>query len=336
MEALHTIGFAAYFQGDYNAMEAIAEEWLAIARDLNDERALWMAADMQARVWMNRGEYTRARDVFAGQLRAMRHLGYAFGIASALIGLGVLARLQGDFQGAVAWCEECLSVSRQSGDVWFIGQALSNAGLAHYQLGRFTTAHAHFAEALALRRELGDRSGVAWSLINLGDVAIARGQLNDARGRFEESLAILRELGDRSGRADAVASLGRVAEGRSDFASARRWYLESLSLRRDLGQRLAMPGLLEDLAGLAAFQHHQVRALTLAGAAARLRETLGAPQSPTERDRVARWLSPIQAHAATDNEFWSPGQPMTLEEVLEYALDDDRSGSYSGSSSAVV
>jgi tetratricopeptide (TPR) repeat protein len=323
MEALHTVGFAAYFQGDYNTMQTIAEEWLAIARDLNDERAIWMAADMQARVWMNRGEFPRARDVFVGQLEAMRRHGYAFGIASALIGLGVLARLQGDLQGAVRWCEDCLSVSRQSGDVWFVGQALSNAGLAYYHLGRFTTAQAHFAEALALRRDLGDRSGMAWSLINLGDVAIAGGQLNDARARFEESLAILRELGDRSGRADAVASLGRVAEGRSDFASARVCYLESLALRRDLGQRLAMPGLLEDLAGLAALQRDQARAVVLAGAAARLRTVLGAPQSAAEHDRVARWLTPLQELASTEGISWNDNQPMTLDQALEYALDDN-------------
>jgi transcriptional regulator with XRE-family HTH domain len=106
--------------------------------DLEDERSTWMARDMQARVWMNRGDYLGARSVFADQLGAMRRRGYAFGVASALIGLGVVARLQADCTQAVAWCEECLEVSRHAGDVWFVGQALSNSGLAYYQLGRPT------------------------------------------------------------------------------------------------------------------------------------------------------------------------------------------------------
>ena len=113
MEALHTVGFAAYFQGDYSAMQANALEWLAIAEELEDERAIWMARDMLARVWMNQGDYVRAKGVFTGQLGAMRRLGQTFGIASALVGLGVVARLQGDHPRAVAWCEECLALSFQ-------------------------------------------------------------------------------------------------------------------------------------------------------------------------------------------------------------------------------
>ena len=324
MGALHTVGFAAYFQGDYTAMQAIGEEWLAIAQDLEDERSIWMARDMLARVWMNQGDYVRARNVFADQLGAMRRHGYAFGVASALIGLGVVARLQGDYSSAVAWCEECLEVSRQSGDIWFIGQALSNSGLAHYQLGRYATAHKHFVEALDLRRELDDRSGTAWSLINLGDVALARGELNEARNRFEESLSILTDLGDRSGRSDAMASLGHVAEAQSDVTSARQCYLESLTLRRDLGQRVALPALLEDLAGLAVHYGHHSRALTLAGAAARLRETLGAPPSAADRDRVTRWLEPMRVTlGAKSSVAWNTGQSMPLDQALAYALEDD-------------
>ena len=44
----------------------------------------------------------------------MRRLGYTFGITSALVGLGVLERLQGAYERAVALCEECLAVSREA------------------------------------------------------------------------------------------------------------------------------------------------------------------------------------------------------------------------------
>src|SRR5262249_17219579 len=140
----------------------------------------------------------------------------------------------------------------------------------------------------------------------------------------EESLSTLTALGDRSGRSDAMASLGRVAEARSDFTAARERYLESLALRRALRQRVAMPALLEDLAGLAAHDGQHTRAITLAGAAARLRETLGAPPSTADQNRVARWLEPTRtAIDAKSSVAWGMGQSMPLEQALAYALDDD-------------
>src|SRR5262249_49973752 len=108
MNALHAAGFAAFWQGDYAAMRFLAEEWLAVARDLDDERGIWMAKDMLARVSLNQGDYPRARAIFVDQLAVMRRLAYTFGITSALVGLGVLERLQGDYERAVAYCEECL------------------------------------------------------------------------------------------------------------------------------------------------------------------------------------------------------------------------------------
>jgi predicted ATPase/transcriptional regulator with XRE-family HTH domain len=323
-EAMHTAALAAYFQGDLERTRCLADQWLAAARELREEREIWFANDMLARVFMKQGDYQQARAIFVDQLAAMRRLDYSFGIASALIGLGVVARLQGDFTRAVAFSDDCLTLSRTTGDFWFIGQALTNLGLAYYRLGQYGVARKQFVEALALHRELGDRSGMAWSLINLGDVSHAQGDLSGARALFEESLAILRDLGDRSGRTDALAALGRVAQAQGDFASARLCFVESLTLQRDLGQRVAMPQLLEDLAGLAAAQGRHVRALTLVDAAGPLRDGLGSPRTSEEEDRIEAWSGPIR-HALGGKATVAPteAKAMTLDQAIAYALADD-------------
>jgi tetratricopeptide (TPR) repeat protein len=324
MEALHTAAFAALFQGDFEPMRFLAEQWLALAQDLGEEQQIWLAKDMLARVFMNRGDYQLARAMFVEQLTAMRRLHFSFGIASALVGLGVVARLQGDYESAIACCQECLAEARQSGDLWFIGQALSNLGLAYYQLGQYGVARKHFAEALTLRRELRDRSGVAWSLINLGDVATAQGDLVGARTQYEESVVVLQHLGDRSGRAAAAASLGRLAWAQSDFAAARLCFLESLTLQRDLGQRVAMPQILEELAGLEAARGKLMRALTLASAAAMLRDTVGSPRTSDDQDRIEAWSTPIrQALGGKASDAQTAAEAMTLEQAIAYALADE-------------
>ena len=99
-----------------------------------------------------------------------------------------------------------------------------------------------------------------------------------------------------------------------------------LALRRSLGQRVAMPALLEDIAGLAAHDGQHTRALTLVGAAAILRQTLGAPRSAVDQNRVGRWLESTRiVLGAKSSVAWDMGQPVPLDQALTYAVDDDDS-----------
>jgi hypothetical protein len=102
-------------------------------------------------------------------------------------------------------------------------------------------------------------------------------------------------------------------------------FVESLGLRRDLGHRLAMPMVLEDIAGLAAAEEMPVHALTLAGAAAALRDTLGAPHSAADREQIERWSGPARSvlGVVAAAEARAAGQAMTLEQVLAYAMAED-------------
>jgi tetratricopeptide (TPR) repeat protein len=225
----------------------------------------------------------------------------------------------------VAFCEECLAVSREAGDLWFIGQALSNLGLAYYQQGKYGIARKHFTEALEIRRALRDQTGIAWSLVNLGDVEQAQGNLQAARSRLEESLALLRDLGDRSGRADALASLGRVAQVERDYAGARARYVESLLLRYDLGHRLAMPEIFEYLAGLAAAQRMHGHSTRLLGVASALRESFGAPRSSTGQMEVDAWLRQaiVALGEAIVQQDLRDGRAMSVSEAVAYAIGED-------------
>jgi non-specific serine/threonine protein kinase len=327
MAALYAASFLAFFQGDFAASGSLAEECLALARDLGDERGIWYAVDNLVSVALNQGDYPRATALSIDVLAAMQRLEDRNGIGIAQFELAILARLQGEYQRAVVLCEKCLALWREAGDLWFIAQVLSNLGLTRYQQGQYSGARGHFVEALALRRELDDRSGIAWSLINLGDVELAQGDDAAARTRFVESLALLRDLGDRAGSADALASLGRAARAQGDLAAARTYSAESLVIRRDLGQRLAMPAILEDLAGLAAAQGSPTGALTLASAALALRDTLGAPRSPAEREQIERWLGSVRTALGEEAAAaaLASGQAMTLEQAVAYALSDDNS-----------
>jgi hypothetical protein len=75
---------------------------------------------------------------------------------------------------------------------------------------------------------------------------------------------------------------------------------------------------------LAALQSQPERALRLAGAASALRETIGAPHSSVEQEKLEQMLEPAR-RVLTDDEqetYRAQGREMSLDQAIEYALSD--------------
>lgn len=99
---------------------------------------------------------------------------------------------------------------------------------------------------------------------------------------LEEALVIFRELGNKWEIANSLSGLGELALKRGDLLAARTYLYESMQTNLTLGDRRAIAYLLEYFAGLASEEGQPVRAVRLVGAAAALRQEIGAPMSPTE------------------------------------------------------
>jgi Tfp pilus assembly protein PilF len=179
-------------------------------------------------------------------------------------------------------------------------------------------------ESQSLYRELGNQRGLAYSLNNLGDVAREQGDYAAARTWYAESLALVRELGNQRGIAYSLHNLGLVASDLGDFATARTFYAQSLLIRVELGNKRSLSNSLEDFATLACVQDQASRAARVWGAAEAFREEAGAPLSPMARVRYDRRVAQARA-ALSEDAFasaWSEGRALTLEQAIEYALQD--------------
>ncbi len=179
---------------------------------------------------------------------------------------------------------------------------------------------------MAIERELGDQRAIAIVLNNLGMVAAYhRNDYSAARLLHEEALVIRRELGDRWGIAGSLTNLGTVAYEQGDYPSSRALLTESLAMRRDLADRLGIAESLEALAGLAFAAGRPVPGARLCGQAARLRKEIGSPHPPWECSRYDRQIASGRAAIGNDVAFdlaWQEGHAMTLEQAIEYALQD--------------
>jgi tetratricopeptide (TPR) repeat protein len=188
--------------------------------------------------------------------------------------------------------------------------------------GNHARARSLYAECLSIFRGLGDRTGVAWSLNHQGDVARDQGDSLAARTLYEQGLAIFRELGDRWGIAGTLADLGSLAMEQRNYPSAHSLYRESIKTFQELKHKRGIARLLECFACSAAAQLEAERSLRLAGAAAALRQSIGAPLTPAEQSKLESILDPARqvltnTAGAT---AWLEGWAMPVEEAIEEVL----------------
>jgi predicted ATPase len=280
--AVFAAGVLASEQGEMGVADALMMESLVISRQLGDQQGAAVSLNARAVHTRDQGNLTLAHSLFQESLAVWRELGDLKAMARALSNLASVLKMQGEFELARSLCGECLAI--------FQG--------------------------------MGDRTGVAWSLNNQGDVERDSGDSAAARAFYEQALAIFRELDDRWGIAGTLADLGNLAREQKNCSAALPLYRESLKIFQELGHKRGIARLLECCACSASVEQQAERSLRLAGAAAALRKSIGAPLTPAEQAKLEVILEPARRALANTASAtaWLSGWDMPLENAIAEVL----------------
>ena len=131
-----------------------------------------------------------------------------------------------------------------------------------------------------------------------------------------------RQTGASGRLAIALIYGGQVASVLGQTRDAARAFEEGLKLSREWDSAWGMAECLEGLAVVAAAEGQSERAGRLLGAAARLREAIGAPVHPVDRSDHERAVALSQSALGPGGyaEAWASGGEMSVDEVIEYAV----------------
>jgi len=358
-------GVLAMDQGDYRRAQELLERSLSLRRALGDQREIVLSLNSLGNLAKQRGDHISARALHTESLGIRRALGDQRGVAMSLGNLGNIARQQGDYAAARALFEECLATFRVLQDTIYVAATLLNIATVAHEQGQYAEGRALYEQALELKRALGDRAGIATILDNLGNLVSEQGLFAEGRQFYEESLALSRELGDQEGTAtvllnmgishllqdDAAAAepllrealeiqraieetwgighsllyLGRVRQSRGAYDEARQLYAEGLRLQQALEDKPLIAMSFEAIADLAQTLGGAGRAARLLGAAAQLRETMGAPLPLTTRSQHNRMLDSLRDRLGDDvfAHAMAAGRALTLDQAIAFALEED-------------
>jgi hypothetical protein len=132
-------------------------------------------------------------------------------------------------------------------------------------------------------------------------------------------------VGDRRSIAASLANLAwSVAREHGDCGQVAGLYRESLALYRTVGDKVGVALALDGLAEVACLQGSSQRAARLYGAAAALRDAIGAPRPPEERLDYEHDVAALRT-ALGDDAFtaaWAAGRALPLEQAIAEALAD--------------
>lgn len=256
--------------------------------------------------WFSRGHLREGRRWLQRALALAERLDVspvARGVA--LIGEGTLAHYLGDDADTLAVADEALVLWRSLADPGGEALALLLQAIVSEDRGDYGVATGLLEAALAASERIGGGSSgtdafaattsalapigltyrdmVGWVLYHRGVVAWGQGDLPVAMATWEDALALFRAVGHIWGIATTAGYLGLLAGKAGDRSRAVALHRESLELRWSIGTMEDLAGCFADIAALAAAGGEADYAARLFGAAAGIRDALGAPARLPER-----------------------------------------------------
>jgi non-specific serine/threonine protein kinase len=268
-------------------------------------------------------EYPAAEQLLSDALIMSKQVEDRESIAMALQVLGSVERELGDYKQAVALHRESLELSRELKDKRGLARSLNYIGFASWLNSDLEEATHCCNQSLPLFRELGDKEGVVWSLLNQAAVAHYGGGHERALPLGEESLRLSKEMEYKEGVAWSLNILGNALYGLRRHERAVAMLQESLHLHHELGDRWRMASILEGLGGLACDLAKPGRALLFFAAAEALREIVGTPLPPVEREMRDFHVTGLRASLGEEafKSGWAAGRETPLEQVIIAALE---------------
>lgn len=247
---------------------ALCRRSLAIARVLRHPSLAAEALNVLAGFAIESGQLEDARALFQDALREGAPAGALRGRIEQ--NLGVLANIQGDWEGALGHYRASLDAFAAAGDDHGRAHALHNLGMISADRQQWGDADRYFRESLALADAAADVQLRGLCLVNHAEVLIAWQRYDEARQSAEDALRIFDRLGATAFKSDAYRTLGVVYRETGVVALAEARLRSAIDLAVAAGSALNEADASRELARLYQEQGRNQDALRLLNAAHRL------------------------------------------------------------------
>jgi tetratricopeptide (TPR) repeat protein len=174
--ALRAMGSLHGWITDPERMAAVADEALAIYRDLGDQHGLAEATEMMGWAHLQLGHLQAAKADLADAVERYTALGEQRKAAAALPGLGIIAQFEGDLVAARCLFQTATEDLRNHNDLFMAAMTEIMVGGVDLLEGNLDAAERRYHAGLSTYLGIDNVMGMSWALYSFADLAVRRGQ----------------------------------------------------------------------------------------------------------------------------------------------------------------
>jgi DNA-binding SARP family transcriptional activator/tetratricopeptide (TPR) repeat protein len=222
-------------RGRWDDQVLVQNAALSAARRANDLAGQAHALYGVALGYARSGRFGKARPYFQHALRRFEKLGDHVSQARIYSSLTWLSERQERPAEALSHALRALELYRAGGHQAMEPTALNDVGYCHGLLGNYQRAMAYCQQALVANQELGERSGESATWDSLGYIHHQLGDYQQAVTCYERSLDLCRELADQYNEADTLDHIGDAHCRAGYLDAARRAWSHALDIFDEIG-----------------------------------------------------------------------------------------------------
>ncbi|HZJ22574.1 MAG TPA: adenylate/guanylate cyclase domain-containing protein [Anaerolineales bacterium] len=304
-------------------------EALSLADPTMDSRRA-QAYSALAMLSINHGDHHTGQTAAKKGVALARQLNNPLHLARTLHFLGMSSVFLGDVTLAFEALHESEAICRKfdyKDELASVLQSLAYATMEIHGSPAAKQLQSYMEESLALSRGSVNPEAAVRSEGILAKLAFYRGDLAEARKHADLMLDLHKEMGDQLSVTGHQSGMAHVARQLGNFDEALSLYRETLRDWQKIGHRGAVAHQLECFAFIAKAQEQGERAVKLMSAAEALRETSKSPRTPQERVEYEEEVTSLRTgmDEKTFVSLWEEGREMTMEQAIEYALQEEGS-----------
>lgn len=214
--ALWVMGLMAGLQGDHTSLLRLSEESHDLARRLGEATEARHTFFARCSAYLVRGDFAQSRAVCEEALSGPPLEGESMSLVGfKYLGLAFSLAHQGEFDRAIALCEEFRRVCLAHGERWMHSYVLRNLSFAEWSKGDRVSAGVHARECLQLKQAVGDLLGTGIALELLAAVHAQDGEGRRAAVLLGASERIWQDTRSPLSRSQAHGPVRSEAEARA-------------------------------------------------------------------------------------------------------------------------
>jgi tetratricopeptide (TPR) repeat protein len=204
LTSLALMGYIAFYQGDYDSAESIAEQTYSMSAELEALRAKGYAQILIALGKYSEENLNDAMDILQESLVTFKQIADLRSITLTYVNLARTAYRQGNHPAAVQFLEDSLSTSKELNTRWNQSFVLEIMALLERSEGNYGRAFGLFQESLSLAVEQDNQQGIANCIGGLAGLAVLANQPVHAVHLFAAAAKLRRAMGAKMSTNDRV------------------------------------------------------------------------------------------------------------------------------------